>query len=146
MYRSFFSNDLLSELARMQQGLRQSFGISPSIRGFTQSYPAMNVGVTPKSIEIYTFVPGLSPENIEVNIERGVLTISAERKSVLPESSGENKSTVHISERFSGRFRRVVTLPEDADADSVEASYREGVLHITIKRKEVTQARRISIK
>lgn len=144
MYRSFFSRDIFSEMDRLQQEIRQAFNMSPSIRGFVRGgFPAMNVGHTPESIEIFVFAPGLDPTAIEVNIERGVLTISGERKSDIVNK--DPKATVHIDERFAGRFRRVLTLPDDADNSAVDAKYRDGVLHISIKRREAAQPRRITI-
>lgn len=144
MYRSLFSRDVFAEMDRLQQEMRQAFNLSPSIRGFARGgYPAMNVGHTPQSIEICAFAPGVDPATIEVNIERGVLTVSGERKSDLP--GKDEKTTVHIDERFAGRFRRVVTLPDDADSNAVDAKYRDGVLHISIKRRDAAQPRRISI-
>jgi HSP20 family protein len=52
---------------------------------------------------------------------------------------------VHINERFAGRFRRVVSLTEDADPESVSAQYRDGVLHISVRRRESAQPRRITV-
>jgi HSP20 family protein len=72
-----------------------------------------------------------------------VLTISGERKSELPPQ--EAKATVHIDERFAGRFRRVVTLPDDADPNAVQASYRDGVLNVSIQRVEAALPRRIAV-
>ena len=94
-------------------------------------------------MEIFAFVPGLDPATLEVNLERGVLTIAGERAGELPESN--DKTIVHIDERFTGRFRRVVTLSDDLDSNAVQATYRDGVLHISIGRQETTQPRRISI-
>lgn len=149
LYRSLFSRDLFprdvfSEIDRLQRELQQSVESSPSIRGSGQgAFPAINVGTTPQSVEIYAFAPGLKPEGIEVNLERGVLSIAGERASDLPPR--EEKRTLHINERFSGRFRRVVSLPDDIDANAVSASYRDGILHISIKRREAAQPRRIDI-
>jgi HSP20 family protein len=144
MYRSLFSRDMFAEMDRLQQEMRQAFNLSPSIRGFARGgFPAMNVGHTPQTIEIYTFAPGIDPATIEVNIERGVLMVAGERKSDLP--GKDEKVAVHIDERFSGRFRRVVTLPDDADSSAVDAKYRDGVLHISVKRREAAQPRRITI-
>ncbi|RJX32164.1 MAG: Hsp20/alpha crystallin family protein [Oxalobacter sp.] len=144
MYRSFFSRDIFSEMDRLQQEMRQAFNISPSIRGFARGgFPGVNVGSTPQSIEIFAFAPGIDPATIEVNIERGVLTISGERKSDL--ANKDPKATIHIDERFAGRFRRVMSLPDDADSTAVDAKYRDGVLHISIKRREAAQPRRITI-
>ena len=67
---------------------------------------------------------------MEVNLDRGLLTIAGERPADLP-SEDDDKAAVHINERFSGRFRRVVSLSDDVDPDSVSADYRDGILHIT---------------
>jgi HSP20 family protein len=144
MYRSFHPYDVLTEIDRLQREMQQSFSASPSIRGMARGgFPAMNVGGTPQSVEIYAFAPGIDPASIEVNLENGVLTIEGERKDAL--SDQDEKATVHISERFSGRFRRVVTLPDDIDPNAIKAGCRDGVLRISIKRREAAQPRRISI-
>jgi len=144
MYRSLFSRDVFAELDRLQREVQQAFDLSPSIRGFGRGgFPALNVGGTPQSVEIYAFAPGMDPATLDVNLDRGVLTISGERKSSLP--APESKAAVHINERFSGRFSRVVSLTDDIDPNAVSAAYREGVLHISIKRRESAQPRRITI-
>jgi HSP20 family protein len=144
MYRSLFSRDLFAELDRLQREMQQAFEFSPSIRGFGRGgFPALNVGGTPQSVELYAFAPGLDPASIQVDLDRGVLTIAGERKTDLP--AADPKSAVHINERYSGRFHRVVTLPEDIDPDQVSAQYRDGVLHLSVKRRESAQPRRISI-
>lgn len=141
---SLFPRDAFAELDRLQRQMQQAFEFSPSIRGFARGgYPALNVGSTPQSVEIYAYVAGVDPAGIEVNLERGVLTISGERRSDL-EGIGQ-KDTVHIEERFAGKFRRVVTLSEDLDPNAVEARCKDGLLHISIKRKAAAQPRRITI-
>ena len=144
IYRSMFPRDVFAELDRLQQEMQQSFDTTPSIRGFGRGgFPALNTGGTADSLEIYAFAPGLDPASLEVSLERGVLTIAGERAAGLP--SPEEKAAVHINERFSGRFRRVMSLPDDADPNAVQAQYRDGVLHVSVKRRESAQPRRISI-
>jgi len=144
MFGAFFPRDVLAELDRLQRDVQQAFDVSPSIRGLGRGgYPALNVGGTAQAVEIYAFTPGLDPASIEVNLDRGVLTISGERKASLP--APDAKTTVHIHERFDGRFRRVLTLPDDVDPNSVSANYRDGVLHVSVKRKEAAQPRRITV-
>ncbi len=149
MYRSLYSSDLFAEMERLQREMQQSFDtVSPSIRGFGRSYPALNVGNTPTSVEIYAFAPGIDPARIEVNLDRGVLTIEGERPAQTVDAGNGNsdgKSTTHIKERFEGRFRRVVSLPDDVDPDGVSASYRDGVLQVSVKRRESAQPRRIQV-
>ena len=146
MYLSTFPRNIFSELNRLQQEMQQAFDTGFNIRGTSlDSFPALNVGGTPESMELYAFAPGLDPTSLEVNLERGVLTISGERAADFPQQQ-DNKVAVHINERFVGRFRRVISLPEDdVDPSGVSADYRDGVLHITVKRREAAQPRRISI-
>jgi len=130
---------------RLQREMAQAYDMSPSIRGFGRGgYPALNVGGTPQSVEIYAFAPGLDPARIEVNLDRGVLTIEGQREPDLPKS--DEKTALHINERFTGRFRRVVSLPDDVDPSAVSAEYRDGVLHLSVKRRESAQPRRIEVK
>lgn len=144
LYRTLFPRDFFAELDRLQKEMHQSQEMSPSIRGVARGgYPAMNIGNTANSVEIYAFAPGIDPASIDVQIEKGTLTIAGERNKLPPQQ--DEKAMVHIDERFAGRFRRVVTLPDDVDPNAVQARYRDGVLHISIQRRAAVQARRIVI-
>ena len=146
MYRSLFPRDMFAELDRLQREMSTMFEPSPSIRGLGRGgYPALNVGSTPASIEIYAFAPGLDPATIEVNLDRGVLTLAGERKADLPAGNGDGKTVLHLNERFAGRFRRVVSLSDDIDPNTVGADYRDGVLHVSVKRRASAQPRRIEV-
>ena len=148
IHRSFFDRDAFRELDRLQQEMQHALGFMPSIRGAQRSgYPALNLGSTPRSVELAVFAPGLDPSKIDVQIDRGVLTIAGERSIERPAagSAEEAKRTVHIDERFAGRFRRVVSLPDDIDAQQIKADYRDGVLHISIARQQAAQPRRIDV-
>jgi HSP20 family protein len=144
MFRSLFDRDLFADLDRLQREMQQALDPSPSIRGFGRGgFPALNIGSTPNSVEIYAFAPGVDPASIDLNLDRGVLTLSGERQRALP--NGDEKTTVHLDERFAGRFRRVVSLPDDIDPSAVEARYRDGVLHVSVQRKAAAQPRRIEV-
>ena len=144
MYRSLFAGDLFAEVDRLQREMQQAFDtVSPSIRGFARGYPALNVGSTPSSVEIYAFAPGIDPAKIEIHLERSVLTIEGERQPAVRDDDG--KATAHINERFDGRFRRVVSLPDDVDPSGVNANYRDGVLQVSVRRRESAQPRRIEV-
>lgn len=144
LYRSLFPRDLFAEMDRLQRELQSAFDLTPSIRGFGRGgFPALNAGGTPHSVEIYAFAPGLDPAKIELNLDRGVLTISGERAADVP--AADAKTAVHVNERFSGRFRRVLSLPDDIDPNAVNAEYRDGVLHVSIRRRESSLPRRIQV-
>lgn len=144
IYRSLFPRDVFPDLERLQREMLQAFDLAPTIRGFGRGgFPALNIGGTAQSVEIYAFAPGLDPAKIDINIDRGVLTIEGERASSLPD---DERTAVHINERFAGRFRRVVSLPDDIDPESVTARYRDGVLNLSIRRRESALPRRIEVR
>lgn len=135
----------LAELDRIQREFDRTFGafgLPASIRAASgAAFPAVNIGSTPTSLEVYAFAPGLDPAKLEVTVDNNLLTLAGERK--LPQPA--EKSTVYAQERFDGQFRRVISLPEDADPAKVDAQYRDGVLHVTIGRRESVQPRRIAV-
>lgn len=138
--------DLFSEFNRLQSMLDQVFRPAErsSIRGLTgSSFPVINVGTTPESVEIMALAPGLEPDSLQLTVDRGLLVIAGERRSQVPEP-GDNTS-VYAQERFAGAFRRVVSLPEDADPARVNASYRDGVLRVSVAKRESSQPRRIEV-
>lgn len=145
MYRTSYPGDMSAELERVQREVQRLFGQVPSIRGIGRSgYPALNVGGTSDSMDIYAFAPGLDPARIEVNVERGVLTLSGERLPELPAEGAQ--AAVHVNERFAGRFSRAVSLPDDLDPNQVAAKYTDGILHVSIKRRESSQPRRVEVR
>jgi HSP20 family protein len=146
MVRSFFARDVFTELDRLQREMNTLFDYSPAIRGGRGAYPALNVGSTDTSVEVYAFAPGLDPASINVNLDRGVLSIAGDVKSQLPANGGTNeRGTLHLNERFAGRFSRVVSLPDDIDPSAVTADYRDGVLRVSIPRRESAKPRRITV-
>ncbi|MGZ8259542.1 MAG: Hsp20/alpha crystallin family protein [Caldimonas sp.] len=134
---------------RMDELLGARSGIS-SIRavGRAGAFPALNVGTSPEAVEIYAFAPGIDPKSVDVSVEKGLLAISGERQAqpgnAAPGGKAEDRS-VYAHERFTGRFRRVVALSEDADPARVEATYRNGVLKIVVPRRESSKPRQIQI-
>jgi HSP20 family protein len=138
--------DLFSELNRLQSVLDSVF--RPSERSSIRApggaaFPVMNVGATPDTVEIMAFVPGMDPSALQITVDRGLLVIAGERKSQVPEEG--DATSVYAQERFAGSFRRVVTLPEEADAQRVDASYRDGVLRVTVAKRESSKPRRIEV-
>lgn len=145
MYGASRPSDVFAELERVQREVQSLFGQIPSIRGVGRGgYPALNVGATPESMEIYAFAPGLDPAKLEVHVERGVLTLAGERKPELP--AEDANAALHVNERFGGRFSRAVSLADDLDPNQVAAKYSDGVLHVSIKRRESSQPRRVEVR
>jgi HSP20 family protein len=138
------SADLFAELNRLQSMMDQVFG--PTERSSIRAgagFPVLNVGATPETIEVMALAPGLDPATLELSVDRGLLVIAGERMSQLP--TDRERATVHAQERFAGKFRRVVSLPEDADPAKVDASYRDGILRVTVAKRESSRPRRIEV-
>ena len=140
--------DLFADLEQFQERLDELLGgraASSSIRavGRAGAFPALNVGTWAEALEIYAFAPGLDPQSIDVSVEKGLLTLKGERPG--GPSASDGQTTAYASERFRGAFRRVVTLPEDADSSRVDASYKNGVLKIVIPKRESARPRRVAI-
>jgi HSP20 family protein len=138
--------DVFSELNRLQDVLDQMFRPleRSSIRALTgATFPVINVGTTPDMIEVMALAPGLDAKALQLTVDRGLLIVSGERKSEVPETG--NGISVYAQERFAGNFRRVVSLPEDADPAKVDASYEDGILRVTVARRESSRPRRIEV-
>ncbi|MFM0125344.1 Hsp20/alpha crystallin family protein [Paraburkholderia sp. RL18-101-BIB-B] len=144
----YSGTDLFSEFDRLQQQMDSLFGGFPSsIRsGRFGAFPQVNIGTTDDSIEIVAFAPGLALADLDVSIDKGLLTISGERK---PAQSGSDKSRgdirTYAQERFAGGFRRVIELPQNADPDKVQARYTNGCLSITVGKREASKPRPIAV-
>ena len=139
--------DLLSELSRLQESFfDQSFrpGGASSIRALPRrTFPVINVGSTPDAIEVLALTPGIDPAELQITVDKGLLVIAGERKSDAP-SEGKN-TAVYAQERFKGSFRRVISLPDDADAAKISATCRDGMLRVTVPRHEASKPRQISV-
>jgi HSP20 family protein len=148
MYESMlnFPGGTFDQFERLRRELDDVFGVSGlpgSIRSVAPgATPAVNVGRAPTSIEVYVFAPGLDASKTDVTLDRGVLRISGERPSGIPDNEQVN---VYSRERGSGSFMRAVSLPDDIDPGQVRATYRDGVLQVSIARRESAQPKRITV-
>jgi HSP20 family protein len=141
---SGFETDLFDQFRRLESEMGQLFGHSPwpaGIRAVQRgTFPPINVGATPERVDVYLFASGLDPKKIDVSIQQNLLSLSGSRKI----EANEN-AEYYRRERYDGDFRRVITLPDDVDPERVEAKYRDGVLQISIQRREAAQPRQITV-
>jgi HSP20 family protein len=107
----------------------------------------VNIGATDDSIEIVAFAPGLKLTELDVSIDKGLLTISGERKPAQTGSDDDTRDDTgsYAQERFSGSFRRVFELPQNADPDKVQACYTNGCLSISVGKREASKPRTIAV-
>ena len=105
--------------------------------------PSVDINEFDDKFQLYVDVPGVSPKDVDITLEAGVLTITGERY-MQAEKSDENIIR-RRTERGSGRFFRRFVLPETVDADKVKATDRHGVLEILIPKQAKAQPRRIEV-
>jgi HSP20 family protein len=143
-YLSGHAGSVFHDVRRMQQELDELFGQFnglDAIRSLPRSgLPPINVGVTPEQVQVYLFAAGIDPGKLDVSVQQNVLTIAGAREATTQEGRKHFRQ-----ERFSGEFRRVLTLPEDVDPERVDAKYCNGVLQVTVARRAAARARKVQI-
>ena len=137
----------LRELTTLQNEMNRLFGSvfdTPAAgNGGTlrRWMPAMDLVETDDHFVLRADLPGMSEEDVTIEVEDRVLTISGERKA----EHAEGKDGYHRVERAFGSFSRSLTLPEGVDAEAVSASFDRGVLEVRIPKPEQRKPRKISI-
>ena len=136
--------DLFAELDRLQQNFEQAFSTGGGIRALPRrTFPVINVGSTPDAIEVLALAPGVDPAALQITVDKGLLVMAGERKDDLP--TDRDNTAVYAQERFKGAFRRVISLPEDADPARISATYRDGLLRVSVARREASKPRQITV-
>jgi HSP20 family protein len=137
----------LRELTTLQNEMNRLFGsvfdTPPQGNGGTlrRWMPAMDLVETADHFVLRADLPGMSEEDVNIEVEERVLTISGERKA----EQAESKDGYHRVERAFGSFSRSLTLPEGVDTEAVSASFDRGVLEVRIPKPEQRKPRKISI-
>jgi len=137
-------SDLFEQFDRLQRQFNdmwRPYRGPASIRAVAPgSQPAINVGSSPDGVDVYVFAAGLDRDSIDIAIQQQLLTVGARVADNRPEHAN-----AHLRERFTGAFKRTLSLPEDIDPDSATANYRNGVLHLSFKRKAEARPRKIQV-
>jgi len=102
--------------------------------------PALDLYQTADNVVAVVELPGMRKEDIDISLHDGMLTIAGERQS----SSGEGENAER-TERFSGKFRRSVSLPTRVDAGKVSATYKDGILTVTLPKAEEAKPKKVEV-
>jgi HSP20 family protein len=97
--------------------------------------PAIDLVERDNAFEMSAELPGLDEKNLEVNLANGILTIKGQKE----DDKVEKKADFHLRERRFGSFARSVRVPDTVDADKIEASFKKGVLTVTLPKKPEAQ-------
>ena len=133
------------ELSAMQNAMDRMFddvwrGEWPlSARWAGMESPALDIQENDNAYTVVAPLPGINPDQINVRLQNGVLTISGEIES----PKVDENSKIVVQERYYGKFSRSVTLPQSVDSDKVEATYENGVLTLNLPKVPEAQPSRI---
>ena len=138
--------DPFRDLVSLQERMNRLFDESLSRRedqplGMTTWSPAVDIYETENAIVLKAELPGLTKENIELSIHDGVLTLKGERKFE-KEVKEEN---YHRIERAYGSFQRSFSLPTAIEEDKIKASFKEGILEVTLPKAEAVKPKQIKV-
>lgn len=110
--------------------------------GLMEWRPVVDTYEKDNAIVVNAELPGVKKEDISIDVKNNILTISGERKH----EEKVNEDNFYRSERFYGKFQRSFSLPDNVDADKVDAVYKDGVLEVTIPKTEDSTRKKIEVK
>lgn len=129
-------NQLQHELGRIHDGNSENGSVATA-----EWAPAVDIKEDVERFVLHADIPGVKPEDIDVSMEDGVLTIKGEKES---ESKTEKDGYKRV-ERTSGSFYRRFSLPDTANAEAISAKSKNGVLEIVIPKREAVKPKKISV-
>lgn len=132
--------ELVTLRDEMERIFESFFGDYPVMReGFRA--PAIDISENNGTIEVKAEIPGLEKDDIKISVRDNMLSITGERKQ---ESETKDKK-FHRIERFYGKFSRKIRLPADIDADKVKATYKDGILNISLPKPASMKTKEIEV-
>jgi HSP20 family protein len=144
--RRWFERGPLSSLREEMDDLFENFFGTPSSGALSvDSMPSIDVSETAEAIEVKTDLPGIKPENIDIEIKDDYLTISGQTSEEKESEEGDGRK-YHRIERRTGSFSRSVRLPCGVLQDKVDAELKDGVLTVTLPKAEEAKAKKINIR
>lgn len=143
MYRRYRTPTIWREMDRLQQDMSRLFGDSNVNRTRkASSFPAINVWAAEESARVTAEIPGVSKDDLEINVTGDTLTLSGVRgQDDLPEGA-----RYHRQERRFGEFSRSIQLPYTVDVNKVKAVFKNGVLSVDLPRVEAEKPKKIAVK
>ena len=137
--------DPLSELStlhkEMDEFFKKTFGGVALGHAKVTPYPAIECFMKEDNIVVKADLPGIDAKDIEISVTGNLLTVKGERKTEKTEKEGEH----FYSETSYGAFERTITLPEGVNADNARASFRSGVLEVTMPVKAGALPRKVTV-
>ena len=140
-------NNLITKFDEMDRLFNHLWTNTPAVRNGEASdeavvlRPRVDVHESETTYVLEADLPGVRKDDLKVEVERNVLSIEGERKV----EHGEDLHGLHVERAANARFRRRFTLGREVDADKIEARFQDGVLRLTVPKKEQALPRRINV-
>ncbi|MDT8341450.1 MAG: Hsp20/alpha crystallin family protein [Longimicrobiales bacterium] len=132
------------ELDTLSNRLGRMFDDFPTPTESGNWLPAVDVAESAEELRLTAELPGMTRDDIELEVENNVLTLRGEKAEV--RSEGDENRRYHLTERRYGTFQRSFTLPRTVRAEEIEAEFHDGVLHVRLPKAPEAKSRRIAIK
>jgi HSP20 family protein len=104
--------------------------------------PTLDVSETKNDLVVKAEIPGIDPKDIDISLANEILTIKGEKK----QEKEEKEENYHLTERSYGSFTRTIRLPREIQSDKISASYKNGILKVTLPKSEEAKKKEIKIK
>ena len=104
--------------------------------------PTLDVSETKNDLVVKAEIPGIDPKDIDISLANEMLTIKGEKK----QEKEEKEENYHLVERSYGSFARTIRLPREVQSDKISASYKNGILKVTLPKSEEAKKKEIKIK
>ena len=105
-------------------------------------FPSLDFSETKSDLVVKAELPGIDPKDIDISLNEGILTIKGEKR----QEKEEKEQGYHLVERSYGSFARSIRLPREVQNDKINASYKNGVLKITLPKSEEAKKKEVKIK
>ena len=138
---------LHNEMDRRFEQMFREFGMgNPLLANMANGVlkPTLDLSASENEYTVTVEVPGVDEKDLKIEVDKNTMIIRGEKK----QEKEEKQKSYYRQERFYGSFRRILSLPEDADQDGIKAVFKQGVLNITLPRKALPKpdVRQIAIK
>ena len=136
-------NGVFSRMANLNRAMDEVIGRAEE--SYSYWTPAVDAWETEHAFVVQLDLPGLTPDQVDVNFDRNTLTIRGTRGATVPQPE-KGDVRVFLAERTAGSFTRSLRFPQYVESSKIEASFANGVLTITVPKAETAKPRKIEVK
>jgi HSP20 family protein len=139
-------NTVLDRMVTLSRAMDEAFAANGDSSGVSQQYwvPALDAWETENAFHVQLDLPGLTADQVDISFDRNVLTITGSRPATI-QAPEKGEVRVFFAERAYGSFQRTLRFPQYVMSDRIAASFKDGVLTVTVPKAEEAKPRKIAI-